>query len=96
MPRLPASPAPTKFPTVRLDPEPISMRLDSGALDVEFPTSADFSTTPVLCDRAARSRHFHPRGSRTSLAALAGSVSPSPYAGHKRATGQAPHAGFRA
>jgi hypothetical protein len=49
-----------------------------------------------VCDRAARSRHLHPRGSRTSFAALAGLVSPSPYEGHKRATGQAPQAGFRA
>ena len=38
----------------------------------------------------------HPRGSRTSLAALTGSVSPSPYDGHQRATGQAPQAGLRA
>ena len=38
----------------------------------------------------------HPRGSRTSFAALVGSVSPSPNAGHQRATGQAPQAGLRA
>src|SRR5699024_3014123 len=38
----------------------------------------------------------HPRGSRTSFAAFTGSVWPSPYAGHSRATGQAPQAGLRA
>mgnify|MGYP003693982897 CR=1 FL=1 len=65
-------------------------------LDVEFPDQGGFSTASLGVIRAARSRHLHPRGSRTSLAALTGSVSPSPYAGHKRATGQAPHAGFRA
>ena len=48
--------------------------------------------------RAGQRRPRLMRGPRccTSLAAASGSVGPAPYAGHQRATGQAPHAGLRA
>ena len=45
---------------------------------------------PSTAGRAGASSNF------SSLAALSGSVSPSPYDGHQRATGQAPQAGLRA
>lgn len=107
--RQPASAPVPKFPTsadfsTAGGPSRCRISDQCGPLDLGSPLSmSNFPPVRIfrprrssVCDRAARSRHLHPRGSRTSFAALAGLVSPSPYAGHKRATGQAPQAGFRA
>lgn len=61
-----------------------------GALDEQ--AAARSSVAP-----ATQSQPAHARPSwRSSFAATAGSVGPSPYDGHSRQTGQAPHAGLRA